>query len=208
MMVSVNMPSERGFGCQCDVSVTCAWTAADLKMAVQDQEGIPTIYQRLYTTMRPGINGSGAGELPDSMLLFQIIWPTKKNEIWLLRRHPEHAGWISRVTLRGMSLSCAAPYIKKDRDIALKAVENDGRALQFVHNKLKKDKGLVLAAVRQDGYALKFADHCFAEDREVVQAAIEQNGLALSFASSELQKDAGLVTAAIAGNGTALQFCI
>ena len=40
----------------------------------------------------------GAGELPDTMLLFQIIWPTKKNEIWLLRRHPEHAGWISRVT--------------------------------------------------------------------------------------------------------------
>ena len=55
--------------------------------------------------------------------------------------------------------------------------------------KLKRDREVVLEAVKQDGYALRFASEELRGDRDVVMEAVKQNGDALQYASQELQRD-------------------
>jgi len=112
----------------------------------------------------------------------------------------------ARVAGRGTSVAGLNYTDRKIREVALAAVESDGRALQWLHASLRKDKDLVLAAVSQDGYALRYVSKELKQDREVVSAAVQQNGLALHFASRELQQDEGIVKEACSQNGDALQF--
>jgi hypothetical protein len=60
---------------------------------------------------------------------------------------------------------------------------------EYISEELKKDKEVVLAAVKQDGYALQYASEELKKDKEVVLAAVKQNGYALKYASEELKKD-------------------
>jgi hypothetical protein len=64
-------------------------------------------------------------------------------------------------------------------------------ALQFADDSLKKDKEVALAAVECDGYALNCVDESLKKDREVVMAAVEQNGTkyVLELADQSLQND-------------------
>jgi len=54
--------------------------------------------------------------------------------------------------------------------------------LQYADASLKKDRDVVLAAVQQNGLALQHADASLKKDRDVVLAAVQQNGLALQSA--------------------------
>jgi predicted RNA-binding protein (virulence factor B family) len=54
---------------------------------------------------------------------------------------------------------------------------------------LRKDREIVLAAVQQNGYVLEYADESFKKDKEVVLAAVQQNGNALKYADESLQND-------------------
>eukprot|EP00971_Amphidinium_carterae_P309008 6139909-Amphidinium_carterae.1 len=51
----------------------------------------------------------------------------------------------------------AAEKLKGDRAIVLKAVEQDGRALDYAAEELKGDRAIVLKAVEQTGIALMYA---------------------------------------------------
>lgn len=61
--------------------------------------------------------------------------------------------------------------------------------LEFAHENLKKDKNLALMAVSQNGMALQFVDPSLQNDKEVVIISISQCGEAFKFASPLLQKD-------------------
>ncbi|WP_064610347.1 DUF4116 domain-containing protein [Streptobacillus moniliformis] len=51
------------------------------------------------------------------------------------------------------------------------------------------NKKEVLKAVKQDGWALEFASEELKNDKEVVMAAVKQNGDALQFASERLRNN-------------------
>ena len=54
---------------------------------------------------------------------------------------------------------------------------------------MKKDKEIVLKAVQQNGCALKYADKSLQKDKEFVLKTVQQNGYALYHANESLQKD-------------------
>lgn len=62
-----------------------------------------------------------------------------------------------------------------DREIVLAAVQEDGRALEFVDERFKDDREIVLAAVQQNGWALEYASERLRDDDDIVRAAAEQN---------------------------------
>ncbi len=53
-------------------------------------------------------------------------------------------------------LRYADDFLKKDYTIALKAVRQDGMALEFVDDTLKNDEEIAFQAVNQDGTAVQF----------------------------------------------------
>ncbi len=94
---------------------------------------------------------------------------------------------------------------KKDREIVLTVVQQNGMALQFANESLKKDREIVLAAIKKNGDALAYADKSFKKDREIVLAAIKQHGWAFVYADESLKKDREIVLAAVTQAGHTLQ---
>ncbi|CAE7227644.1 unnamed protein product [Symbiodinium natans] len=64
------------------------------------------------------------------------------------------------------------------------AYDVDISPLQYLSRELRSDRELVLRAVRLDGRALQFAEAGLRMDREVVSAAIDQTGMALEYVIS------------------------
>ena len=64
---------------------------------------------------------------------------------------------------------------------------------QFITMHLKKDKDVVLAAVKNEGYAIKFADESFRNNREIIISAVQNDGSALEFAHENLKNDKEVV---------------
>ncbi len=96
---------------------------------------------------------------------------------------------------------------KKDRKIVLAAVKQDGyNALYKADESFKKDRKIVLAAVKRDGSALYIADESLKKDREIVLAAVKKDGYALKYADKSLRKDREIVLAAVKQYGEALQY--
>ena len=98
-----------------------------------------------------------------------------------------------------------APQLQADREVVLRAVGQDGRALQFASDALKSDIGVFFQAVRQDGRALEFASPALQADKDVVLRAVGQDGYALKFAPA-LQADREVVLRAVGQYGCALEF--
>ena len=96
--------------------------------------------------------------------------------------------------------------LKKDKEIVLAAVKQDGCALEFADDSLKKDKEIVIAAVKQDGLALQYADDIFKKDKEVVLEGAKNRGEALEFADDSFKKDKEIVLEAVKAIGSALEF--
>lgn len=71
-----------------------------------------------------------------------------------------------------------------DRDLVLRAVKQDGTALEFA--KLFMDREVVLQAVEQNGTALRLAPF-FQNDIEVCRTAYKQNVQAYNFMASKVQ---------------------
>ena len=77
---------------------------------------------------------------------------------------------------------------KKDKEIVLIAVKNDGYALEYADESFKKDKEIVLIAVKQYGRNLEYADDSLKKDKEIVLEAAKTDPLAIKFADISLRK--------------------
>ena len=95
--------------------------------------------------------------------------------------------------------------LKKDKEIVLAAVKQDGSVLEFADDIFKKDKEIVLAAVKQDGGALQYADDIFKKDKEIVLEAVKASGYTLQYADDSLKKDKEIVLAAVKQYANALE---
>ncbi|KKM05395.1 hypothetical protein LCGC14_1754510, partial [marine sediment metagenome] len=60
-------------------------------------------------------------------------------------------------TKKNLPLKYVPADLKKNKEIVLTAVKQNGGTLQYAHEDLKKDKEIVLAAVKQEGRALEYA---------------------------------------------------
>ena len=92
-----------------------------------------------------------------------------------------------------------------DKSTAIATVERFGLDLKYV-GRFRKDREVVMDAVKENGFALEFADRSLQNDREVVMAAVTENGLAFEFASDTLRNDNDAVMAAITIDPNAFQF--
>lgn len=108
----------------------------------------------------------------------------RERKLWDLRadfrRNPDIV--LAAVKQNGIALRVADPLLQKDRDIVLAAVKRNGYALEFADGSLKEDRDIVLAAVKESGESLQFADLTLKKDREIVLAAVKQNGCSLRYA--------------------------
>ncbi|CAK8985802.1 SGNH_hydro domain-containing protein [Durusdinium trenchii] len=101
---------------------------------------------------------------------------------------------VARAVRRtGWALRLVPSKWRKDRALALEAVEKDAVALKFVAEELQQNAGFVCEAVSRNGDALRYVGSEFLWDLKVVQCAVRQNGLALRFAVPELRSDLSLV---------------
>jgi len=113
---------------------------------------------------------------------------------------------LKAVEQEGYALQFANEEFKNDKDIVLAAIKQEGYALQFASEKLKNNKYIVLEAVKQNGYALEFASEKIKNDKDIVLVAVKQAGYALQFASEELKKNKYIVLEAVKQDGYALEF--
>ena len=87
--------------------------------------------------------------------------------------------WISRLEDVEDFIEEAPAWVRRNRNIVLAAVKQNGRALEDAHDDLKKDKEVVMAAVKQNGGALEDAHDDLKRDMEVALQAVKQDILAL-----------------------------
>ena len=62
------------------------------------------------------------------------------------------------------------------------------------------NRDMVLKAVQENGLALEYASDELKDDVEIVITAVNNNGLALMYASDELKKDNDIIRAAVSEN--------
>ena len=94
--------------------------------------------------------------------------------------------------------------LKKDRTIALAAIQYDGGNLRSAGAVLQNDKQFVMTAVQQTGHALEHASLSLKNDKAIVIAAVKNKGYAIKFASASLKQDRDIVLAAIQQNHRAI----
>ena len=108
--------------------------------------------------------------------------------------------------LEKISYSDVVENLKKDKEIVLIAVKENGINLEYADESLKKDREIVLAAVKNAGHALEYANESLKKDREIVLAAVKNFGTSLSFADESLKKDKVIVLAAVKQDAYAMNF--
>lgn len=95
-------------------------------------------------------------------------------------------------------------HLQGDRDIVTAAVKSRGAALRFAAESLRRDPQIALAAVSQDGNALRYT-HLKA-DRQVVLAAVSNCGLSIQYAAPHLHRDIEVGATAMMEDQRALEF--
>lgn len=86
-------------------------------------------------------------------------------------------------------LAYASERLLADRELMLKAVEEDGQALYYASQELRDDKEVVLKAVQKKWLILKYASKRLRGDKDVVMAAITQSTNAGIYLTDEILKD-------------------
>ena len=95
--------------------------------------------------------------------------------------------------------------MRDDKDIAMAAVERDGKALYYLSERMRNDPDVVLAAA-WDLEALECAPDCFFEEKELVMSLVAANGRALCVVDERFRSDKCVVTAAVGNDGVALMW--
>ena len=88
--------------------------------------------------------------------------------------------------------------LKKDKDVMLAAVKNEGKLLQYASKTLRNDKKIVLQAVDLDDEALRYASQSLQGDKEVVLKALRYRGKNMAFVSPNLKNDKAFILKALA----------
>lgn len=161
------------------------------------------IYQ--YLAQKPRIDRSldRLGDIINSAGLRYRTGRTRNQAITAINnieRSEEKREALAQVKRDGLKLASQPEYFKRDIDVVLAALSDNGCALQHAHVSLKRNRSIVLAALKQTGWALQHVIEPWRSNREIVLAAVRQDGMALKFAPEFLQKDKDVIFAAIDQN--------
>jgi len=96
------------------------------------------------------------------------------------------------------ALASASEELRRDKEVVLAAVLQNGLSLRFAAESCRDDKEVALQAVLQDGAALEFVSRRLQGDREVVQRAL-QGPLCNGGKERHLQKPVGMKYLELAG---------
>ena len=89
---------------------------------------------------------------------------------------------------------------------AVRAVQQNGLALEHTCGTARSCFRVVLEAVRQNGLALQFAEESLRGDKTITMTAVRQNGLALQYASAFMRNNGPVVMMAVKQDGRAIQY--
>jgi hypothetical protein len=112
---------------------------------------------------------------------------------------------LKAVKENGLALEDADKIFKADREIVLAAVKQDASALKYATKSILVDREIVLAAVKRHFTALDYAAKALKADREIVLAAVKQSGSQLQLAAKALKADREIVLSAVKQYGPALE---
>ena len=107
---------------------------------------------------------------------------------------------MKAVSENGWALQYATEELRGDPEIVMQVVSDLGGALEFATQELRGDREIVMKALSKFGDALQFATKELRGDREIVMIAVSQHGLALRYASKELKGDEEMLQLALAGS--------
>ena len=104
---------------------------------------------------------------------------------------------VKAVNQNGKLLEFAAEEFRNDRKIVLDAVKNNPEALEFASYELKKDREIVFESVSKLGWTYCYVDESLKDDKELLLAGLEKSGQILYFASEKMRDDKDVVLKAI-----------
>merc|ERR1712100_507546 len=84
-----------------------------------------------------------------------------------------------------------------DKEAVTRAVQHSGQALQFASSELRMDRDVAIVAVGQDWRALEFVYITLHDDLELLKIGAKQDGRSLMFASEELKQHPELIRVAL-----------
>ena len=100
--------------------------------------------------------------------------------------------WGIAVILTSM-LMCYLPtttyFAVSDKQLVLKRVRRDGKALRFTSRELRNDLEVVMAAIHQNGTAIQYASPNLQSRRDIQEEALKQTQYAFMHVSKDLQDD-------------------
>ena len=134
-------------GSCCEVAPGDHWTFRDLSREVEEKLDVPLLQQQL---------------LHGHKLLKEFIWTAAIETVGELPLMEGGPGMVLELSL----------YIRSPEYAeALRAVEDDGMALEYASEELKGDREVVMAAVKQTGWALQYASKELKGDKEFMKSA-------------------------------------
>ena len=141
-----------------------------------------------------------------SILLSIIIYYYKNDSYDIIINNSYNDIVLKAVKQDGYALQFVNFFLQNNKEVVLEAVRKNGLVLEYANIDLQDNKEIVLEAVKQDGYALQFASINLQNNKEVVLEAVKQNGLVLNHISINLQDNKEIVLEAVKQDGYALQF--
>ena len=97
------------------------------------------------------------------------------------------------VKLRGWAIEHAHPNLKKNRQIALTAIENSALSLHYVDSSLREDPGFIKEILSRNGMALPYVEEALRNMDENIFTAIDQNPRAIKHVPSSKLTDEFLI---------------
>lgn len=117
---------------------------------------------------------------------------------------------ISAVSNDGMQLQYASTRLRKDKDVALEAIYQTCKALQFVDKELRDNEKFIISAIKKVPHKLEefftLISKELQENEQIAVQAVKRNGALLKMLNSTLQNTRQVVLAAVANKGFALQY--
>mmetsp|Transcript_63826 Transcript_63826/g.113246 ORF Transcript_63826/g.113246 Transcript_63826/m.113246 type:complete len:366 (-) Transcript_63826:11-1108(-) len=187
----------------CKVAAFLDWTAHELKAAIERASGIAIHQQQLLFD---------STELKDLDLLGARLTGEADAHITLIRRAPEQAEWILRVSNDFKALRSAPEHIKADDQVVRAAIKNHGCALEHAARELRGDRMFVLASAQQSSAALAALAHVAPELRDdagfwMAAMRSDLSGDVLKFVPEEIKaNDREMVLVAVQQNWRSLEY--
>ena len=97
--------------------------------------------------------------------------------------------WIAYVKKNPIKILNAPEHLRKNKKVALAAVEKDGLVFCYLDSSLKEDYDIVLAAIQSKPFILAKLSEELRNDYNIVMKACSKNGFSIMYANDRFKDD-------------------